>query len=240
VLAVSALVAVATLGLLLYHGPDFGMPLQDPWTRWLSAMWFAVVLAKIAAINHIGNLIRSALSASNVQLADALAQVRELSERDELTGLQNRRSILAQLTDERARFARGAPAFGLAILDIDHFKQVNDQFGHAMGDEVLRVFARLLTGKLRSSDRLARYGGEEFLLLLPGIGEVGAAVHSAERLRAVVDGHDWKTVLATLKVTCSIGVTLSRSGEGIAEMLERADAALYAAKSEGRNKVCVN
>lgn len=239
VLAVSVLVAAFSLSLLLANGNRFGMPLDDWWLRLLSGLWFAVVLAKIAAINLIGTQMRKALSASNARLAVALTQVRELSERDELTGLQNRRSILALLTEERARFARGGLAFGVGILDIDHFKGVNDRFGHAMGDDVLRLFAKIVAGRLRGTDRIARYGGEEFLMLLPSTLEAPSAVLAAERLRCAVDEHPWSDLAADLIVTCSIGVTMSRAGEGVAEMLERADAALYRAKSDGRNAVCV-
>ncbi len=238
VLAVSGLVAALSLALLMVNGHRFGMPLDDGWSRLLSGLWFAVVLGKIAAINLIGVAMRKALSASNARLALALTQVRELSERDELTGLKNRRSILALLTEERARFARGGRAFGLALLDIDHFKRVNDRFGHALGDEVLRVFAKIVAGNLRGTDHFARYGGEEFLLLLPNTPDAHAAVLAAERLRRAVDEHPWTDLAADLRVTCSIGVTVSHTGEGVAEMLERADASLYRAKSAGRNVVC--
>ena len=115
VLAVSALVATTSLALLEMRGDRFGVPLGDGWLRLLSGLWFAVVLAKIAAINLIGTQMRNALSASNARLALALKQVRELSERDELTGLHNRRNILTLLADERARFARGGAAFAVAI-----------------------------------------------------------------------------------------------------------------------------
>lgn len=239
VLVVSALTALCWLVLLWLEGPRFGLPLSDPTLRLLTGLWFAVVLAKIAAINLIGTEMREALAASNFRLALALTQVRELSERDELTGLQNRRSILAQLSDERARLARGGAAFGLAILDIDHFKQVNDRLGHGMGDEVLKTFAAILTRHLRSTDRVARYGGEEFLLLMPNTAEDRLAALAAERFRQAVASHPWAELAPELQLTCSIGLTTSRMGETTAEMLERADAALYRAKSEGRNRVQV-
>lgn len=240
VLAVSGLVAVCLLCLLLALGNRFGMPLEDGWLRLLTGLWFTVVLAKIAAINLIGTEMRNALAASNARLALTLTQVRELSERDELTGLQNRRSILTMLTEERARFARGGRAFGVALLDIDHFKRVNDRLGHAMGDDVLRAFAKTVGAKLRSTDRIARYGGEEFLLLLPNTPDGASAELAAERLRCAVNEHAWSELAAGLKVTCSIGVTMSRAGEGVAEMLQRADTALYRAKAGGRNAVCVD
>lgn len=182
--------------------------------------------------------MRTALATTNAKLAEALTRLRELSERDELTGLQNRRSILALLAQERARFARGGPAFGVAILDIDHFKQINDSFGHATGDSALRTFAKVVGGTLRSTDRLARYGGEEFLLLLPNAREQAFVQLAAERVRRAVEEHTWEVVAPGLKVTCSIGTSLSRSGEDVAEMIERADTGLYRAKAGGRNIVC--
>jgi diguanylate cyclase len=237
VLAVSALVVAASLALLLAHGTRFGMPLDDAWLRLLSGLWFAVVLGKIAAISLIGTQMRKALAGSNARLALALTQVQELSERDELTGLQNRRSILALLSEQIARVARGDPGFAVAILDIDHFKRVNDRYGHAMGDEVLRTFAKLVGAHLRSTDRFARLGGEEFVLLLPNTTDAPLAALAAERFRRVVQEHPWATLAADLQVTCSIGLTTSRSGDDVAGILARADAALYGAKSEGRNRV---
>ncbi len=240
VVAVSALIASATLVILLTHGERFGMPLDNGRLRLLSGLWFAVVVGKIAVISLIGTRMREALSASNARLAEALEHVRELSERDELTGLPNRRSILALLDEERARFARGGLPFGVAILDIDHFKRVNDRFGHAMGDEVLRDFAKIAASNLRSTDRIARYGGEEFLLLLPATGEARLASLAAERFRNATESFAWNRLAPDLRVTCSIGVTVSRAGETVAEMLERADACLYRAKSAGRNAVCAD
>jgi diguanylate cyclase len=237
VLAVSGLIAAISLALLLMHGNRFSMPLDNPWLRLTSGIWFAVVLAKVAVINLIGTQIRNALSASNAQLALALTQVRELSERDELTGMRNRRSILTLLGEERARFARGGPAFAVAILDLDHFKRVNDQHGHAMGDKVLRTFADTVAATLRTTDRIARFGGEEFLLLLPNAGEARLAILAAERIRCAVNEYPWKDLAPGLELTCSIGLTTSRAGEDVAGMLERADAALYRAKSDGRNRV---
>jgi len=239
-LVVCGFIAASSLALLLINGNRFGLPLDDRWSRLISGLWFAVVLAKIATINLLGVAMRKALSASNGRLAAALNQVRELSQRDELTGLQNRRSILELLTEESERTARGGPAFGVAILDIDHFKQVNDRFGHAMGDQVLRVFAQVVAGQLRGTDRIARYGGEEFLLLLVNSPEAPSVDLAVERLRRAVDEHRWTELATGLQVTCSIGVTMSRAGEGVAAVIERADAALYRAKSSGRNAVCVD
>lgn len=237
VLAVTLLIALLSMLLLLVHGSAFSLPLADPGQRGLSGLWFSVVLAKIAVINLIGSALREALVQSHQRLAVALAQVRALSEQDDLTGLANRRSVMAQLEGLQARFAGGGPPYSVAILDVDHFKRVNDQHGHALGDAVLQDFARAVAACLRSSDRIARFGGEEFLLLLPGMGNPAAAAASADRVRQAVEQHAWSALAEGLQVTCSIGLTMSRPGDTLAALLQRADVALYRAKAEGRNTV---
>lgn len=237
VLAVTLLIALLALLLLLVHGSAFSLPLADTGQRWLSGLWFSVVLAKIAVINLIGSALREALLQSHQRLAVALEQVRELSEQDELTGLANRRSVMAQLEGLQARLAGGGPPYSVAILDVDHFKRVNDQHGHAVGDAVLREFAQAVAASLRSSDRVARFGGEEFLLVLPGMGNPADAAMSADRVRQAVQQHVWAALAEGLQVTCSIGVAVGQPGDTLAALLQRADVALYRAKAEGRNTV---
>jgi diguanylate cyclase (GGDEF)-like protein len=239
VLAVTLFVGLCALLLVLVHGPALGLPLADRWERLLSGLWFAIVLAKIAVINLIGSDLRRALLHSNQRLGVALEQLRELSERDELTGLANRRSVMAQLEQAVARCAGGGAPLAVALLDVDHFKRVNDTHGHAVGDQVLRGFAEAVSARLRSSDRVARYGGEEFLLLLPGCAEAAAAQQAAERVRLAVERHPWGGVAEGLRITVSIGVAVCRPGEGAAALLQRADTALYRAKAGGRNAVCL-
>ena len=238
VLGATLSVGLCAVLLVLVHGPALGLPLSDRWERLLSGLWFGIVLAKIAVINLIGSALRQALVDSNRRLGEALEQLRELSERDELTGLANRRAVMAQLEQAVARCAGGGAPLAVALLDVDHFKRVNDTHGHAAGDAVLRAFADAVTARLRSSDRVARYGGEEFLLLLPGCGEPAAAAQAAERARLVVEGHGWDAVAGGLRITVSIGVAVCQPGETAAALLQRADAALYRAKAGGRNRVC--
>ncbi len=240
VLAVTMLIALGAGLLMAMQGADLSMPLATPATRALSGLWFAIVAAKIAFIHMIGAQLRAALSASNQRLSLVLTQVQALSEHDELTGLPNRRSMMASLANEIARFDRGGPPFAVALLDLDHFKRVNDRFGHAMGDEVLKAFAQRASSVLRGTDILARHGGEEFLLLLPGSGDLAAATVVAERVRRAVQAHDWAALEPSLTVTCSIGLTLCRPGDTVAPLLARADAALYCAKAGGRNAVCTD
>jgi len=239
VLAVTLFVGLCAVLLVLVRGPALGLPLADRWERLLSGLWFGIVLAKIAVINLIGSALRRALVDSNRRLAVALEQVRELSERDELTGLANRRSVMAQLEQAIARCAGGGAPLAVALLDVDHFKHVNDTHGHATGDQVLRAFADTVSARLRSSDRMARYGGEEFLLLLPGCAEATAAAQAADRARLAVEQHGWQALAPGLRVTVSIGVAVCQPGETATALLQRADAALYRAKAEGRNTVRV-
>ncbi|MFC6663303.1 GGDEF domain-containing protein [Deinococcus multiflagellatus] len=124
----------------------------------------------------------------------------------------------------------------VALLDIDHFKSVNDRFGHAVGDEVLTRVAQRLSAELREGDSLARFGGEEFLLILPGLGPKEAR-RVCERLRTTLSTLDWRALAPGLQVTGSFGVAAVRPGAAVKDILQAADAALYAAKAAGRDTV---
>lgn len=168
------------------------------------------------------------------------AELQALATTDPLTGLPNRRHFLAMLEQEMARLQRfDEPPASLLMLDLDHFKQVNDSHGHAAGDAVLRHFADQVRGSLRRTDLAGRLGGEEFAILLLGA-DAGQAREFAERLRGAVaaDGliHDG----TRLRVTVSIGLTEvppAAGGQSADAVLARADAALYRAKANGRNRV---
>ena len=158
---------------------------------------------------------------------------------DALTGLPNRREFLSAAAAHVAEDADGPAELSVMILDVDHFKAVNDTHGHAVGDEVLQLLARVGAATVRHLDLFARYGGEEFVVLMPET-DAAQALATAERVRAIFDRqafeHDWSG--ARIPFTVSIGVTTrSPAGEGIEAMLERADAALYRAKERGRNRV---
>jgi diguanylate cyclase (GGDEF)-like protein len=155
---------------------------------------------------------------------------------DPLTGLHNRRRIDQDLPKlvQQAR-AEGRP-LQVAVLDVDHFKQVNDRFGHAVGDAVLRAVADILQERLRARDLAARLGGEEFLVVLVD-SSAATSLEVCERLRAAVEQHDWAALAKGLRVTVSIGI--ADAGPDPEQALRRADEALYRAKHQGRNKVCV-
>jgi len=175
------------------------------------------------------------LEAKNEALEQANRRIEELSRSDALTGVHNRRHLDETLAREVERARRQGSPLAVAILDLDHFKAVNDCHGHAAGDAVLAATGRTLSAQARPYDTVARYGGEEFVLVLPGAG-AGDAVRYAERLRAAVEQ---MTVPdhAGLRVTASFGAAVLCGDDGAAELLRRADAALYRAKAGGRNRV---
>ena len=184
---------------------------------------------------YVGNL-KSALREKNTQLKKVVEEVTRLAERDDLTKSYNRRYIMETLQREKARADRSFTPFSICIFDLDHFKNINDQFGHIAGDRVLTAFAERARGELRSMDQFAfgRYGGEEFIVILPNTSAVGAH-QCAERVRKITASNAFDDVY---RITLSAGVAQYRIGESIEEVLRRADKALYRAKQDGRNVVC--
>ncbi|CAG1018944.1 Diguanylate cyclase DgcM [Burkholderiaceae bacterium] len=183
------------------------------------------------------SLLRAKLSQKNQQLSESVARIEELASHDELTGVLNRRSFMRQVESERARCERSKQHFCVAILDIDHFKRVNDRFGHLAGDLVLKEFCAVVGACMRSADVFARYGGEEFILLLPAPTDMQAALRAAERVRGAIEAHDWGRVTPGATLTVSTGAACWDVGETIEHLLSRADQALYRAKRGGRNRV---
>jgi len=180
--------------------------------------------------------IRRRLMQQKRQLSEALERISHLATHDELTGLVNRRHMTELIGMELQRCERAGRPLVLALLDLDHFKAINDNEGHAAGDQVLQAFARTVQATVRKTDRLARWGGEEFVLMLYD-SDAANALGLLERVRANVQAMALACGGRSLRVTVSIGVALSRPGEPMDRVLERADIALYAAKSQGRNRV---
>lgn len=187
-----------------------------------------------AVATHVAKL-RTRLMEQKQELQHALAMLHEVATRDELTGLHNRRHMMQLMEQQMKRQQRSGEGFCLALIDLDHFKQVNDHFGHQTGDMVLRTFADTVSKELRQTDVLARWGGEEFLVMLtapdPGLhGAQASLARFQAALRQVVVGNG-------IRVTFSAGLTEHPPGEPLHETLERADRGLYAAKANGRNRV---
>jgi diguanylate cyclase (GGDEF)-like protein len=177
----------------------------------------------------------TALALANLRLRDTL---RSQSIRDQLTGLHNRRYMHEVLEREMLRARRGHWSIGLLLLDLDHFKVINDTHGHDAGDEVLKGVGRLFQERLRADDIVCRYGGEEFVLVLPQM-TLPATMERAEEIRGAVT--QWSVTYRDRSigpVSVSIGVSaFPEHGKTIATLLEAADAALYRAKARGRNCV---
>jgi len=172
------------------------------------------------------------------ELISAREELRDQATKDFLTRTWNRLSILDIFDRELARGARDNRPVGLVLADLDHFKSVNDTYGHFAGDAVLREFVRRITGSIRSYDAVGRYGGEEFLVVLPGCDEA-ATRKEAERMRAVLGEMPMAFNEGSRVITCSFGATCSTAVEGAnAEaLIHLADDALYRAKRQGRNQV---
>jgi two-component system cell cycle response regulator len=171
------------------------------------------------------------------KLVEAREEMRYRATHDSLTGLWNRGSIVSDFDRELARARRENGAVTILICDLDHFKQVNDVYGHLVGDEVLKSVASRLVNSVRSYDMAGRYGGEEFLLLLTGC-DASLAERRAEDIRMAVAGRKFETTSGPLSLSLSIGVLTSRHwGDNLTaiQLLNEADRALYFAKSNGRN-----
>lgn len=181
------------------------------------------------------------------QLDKMMKQVRlheqelvRLTHTDPLTGINNRGYFMELLSAELERSRRYGRIFSILMFDLDHFKKVNDNYGHAAGDEALKRFVEVLRNAgLRQSDFWGRLGGEEFALVLPETG-ISQAGTPAERIRALLEGTPVTHGDATFNITVSIGVTEYVSGENAESLLNRADMAMYRAKQTGRNRICLS
>ncbi|MEL6106563.1 MAG: GGDEF domain-containing protein [Planctomycetota bacterium] len=187
---------------------------------------------------RIGSFIFRFLSADSVE-TQYHETVYNALVRDALTGTMNKRYLLESMHREIARAVRQRSPLSVALLDIDHFKSVNDTHGHLIGDEVLKEFGQRMTGISRDDDLLARYGGEEFCLLLAGT-SLPEAIEITERCRAVVADRPFETSIGALSITASFGVACLEPVRTIDanDLLELADEKLYEAKRGGRNRVC--
>ena len=178
------------------------------------------------------------LTDANAQLHKAMMRLEEIAVRDELTGLFNRRHFLARLDEELARTERGGAGLHIALIDLDHFKEVNDVHGHQVGDLVLRKFADVAQRELRRSDVVARYGGEEFIALFAE-GESNDIGQVLERLRVDFTRACVRDISPDLTVTLSAGLAAWHEGDTPDSIIQRADQALYQAKADGRNRLVV-
>jgi diguanylate cyclase (GGDEF)-like protein len=229
-------------GLIAWEFQD--APADDPRLELeiLQLLTLAMIMLWMALLGgYVGGLRRD-LNRRNAELGEAMERLRKLVAHDELTGVYNRRHLMDILRRELERSERYGHAFTVCIIDIDHFKRVNDTHGHAAGDDVLRGFAERMLASARRIDWLGRqdadtafgrYGGEEFLLVMPQTPLAGGRV-CVERIRERVQQAPFETVAGPVEVTFSAGVAQHLPGEAVATTLHRADEALYLAKANGR------
>jgi diguanylate cyclase (GGDEF)-like protein len=196
----------------------------------------AVILPWFAAMGAYVNGLRRRLSDSNRRLTEAVERIESIAARDDLTGLYNRRYLLEFLDRETARAQRSGGTFSVCLIDIDHFKRINDGLGHAAGDVVLKHFGAVVAAAIRSVDILGRVGGEEFRVILPDTDNQGA-LESADRIRKAVETSSFKGLPGVRQVTVTVGVARAILNESSAALLVRADRALYQGKAAGRNTV---
>jgi len=218
----------------------YRMQLVDPSMTWLQVwvlfillVWLCLFSSYVQAMRKRMRQRRFALQAHQDTLRGMMRQLEDLVATDELTGLFNRRHFLRQATRELEHLDHGRH-HGLALIDLDHFKRINDAHGHAAGDRVLQTFAAVARACLRDGDIIARYGGEEFVLLLPNT-DADQFTACCERLREAFARAEPVGVKVD-NLSLSAGMTLLVAGDDLDEALQRADQALYQAKRGGRNR----
>lgn len=235
VLGVSSAAAIAVFGGV---SGDIGFPVTTLHGKALLLLAFLLVLGRCVVLGMYVSRLRASLRAKNKALQESHQRIEELASHDELTEVPNRRSLMKFLLEEKTRADRADSKFCVAIFDLDHFKSVNDNFGHVLGDKVLKEFAATVCAVSREMDRFGRLGGEEFLLVLP-LTALEDAMMPLERIRDAVNNKAWHQLQEGLRVTVSVGVSEYRENETIEQFLERADVGLYAAKLAGRNRIVI-
>ena len=223
--------ACASAG-IVWMGPEMRMPTTTLAGQLLTV---GVLLGAVARCIGLVTYFRGV----QYRLGQALTRIEDLVRSDDLTGVANRRGIMEALRWHHAQAVRDSQPLGVALLDVDHFKRINDDFGHDSGDRVLRTLGTLLREQARATDCVGRYGGEEFPLVLSCTTAVQAG-EVMERLRTRVESTAWETVFeGAAGVTVSIGTTVCQPGESVEAAVRRADEALYEGKAAGRNRVVV-
>lgn len=232
VVALIAAYAVVIFGIVM-----FTMAQRDPQVYVPEVEWghFLILATMLPVVPLLALRFAAGRARQERQYRD-LKLVRELASRDELTGLVNRRHMTDLLQRAQTAYGRSGRPYCVAVIDLDHFKQINDKYGHGIGDEVLRRIAKVSQAVIRDNDTLARWGGEEFVLLL-GDSHLAAARAGVERMREHIASHVMTVGPHRLTLTMSAGIAEPLDGESFERALTRADQALYVAKARGRNEV---
>jgi len=178
-------------------------------------------------------------NSSQVALRQRFNELQEMALYDDLTGIANRRYIEMNLKTRFGEMRRYGRIFGVLFIDIDHFKKINDTYGHDIGDRVLKMVADTLVSNLRSFDILGRWGGEEFVSVVVNVNEKLLS-SIAYRFRTLVEQSSFSLETVALRVTVSIGATLARPKDTVKTLMKRADRLMYRSKQAGRNRVCIS
>lgn len=253
----SAVLVCTSIGAALWLGPGRSNPPRLRFSaavftgfalllcaRWLNTVYDAPLPSFMQAggvhawvlISYIAFVLLKNFSVIQHTVKQLIDESKRLARVDELTGLPNRRAVLELAQHEFERTRRTGEPLSLIMVDVDHFKAINDSLGHAAGDALLVTMARLLDGQLRAVDACARFGGEEFLVVLPNT-DTQRAAHVAEKLRASLD---MPPKGAQTGYSASLGVATFGADSNLEALIARADAAMYAAKRSGRNCVVVS
>jgi len=207
-----------------------------------------ILLAKIMNIIERSNLAESKqisgiinIDGTNLNIANYTEHrnLKDILTNDDLTGIANRRYIDFYLNNLISESREFSSSFGILFFDIDHFKNVNDNYGHLIGDEILKIVAKTLSNNLRIGDLVGRWGGEEFIIIMK-VNNIKALEKIAEKLRILVSESSYRLENSdNLSVTVSIGGTMFEKGEDIASLVSRADSLMYKSKENGRNRVTI-
>ena len=205
-----------------------------PHVEAIQFLFCVILMTAMSALAVSMGRLRAKLRQRQAELQAALAKIHHLATRDDLTGLVNRRHLTELLDAERGRQKHHGQPLSLVLMDLDHFKPINDEHGHAAGDRVLKIFADAAQAALRDTDVLGRWGGEEFLLMLPSTPQA-QALQCIERLRDALARAPFDEVVPGLRLTFSAGLSTCADGEPLQAAIERADKAMYRAKLQGRD-----
>jgi diguanylate cyclase (GGDEF)-like protein len=231
--------AIGVLIVIFILGPQLAMPTSTLPGQALTGAVVIGLLARCIWIAMSFRTLQHRIRQKNEALRNAMERIEALASRDDLTGLPNRRSISEWLAEQMIICARTEAPLSVAFLDLDHFKRINDTYGHLAGDRTLQLFAKRALEAIRVTDRLGRYGGEEFLVILVGT-PLRDANKTLERIRECIACSDWSVIDPTLRVTITIGATEFMAGETVEELISRADLALYLGKEAGRDRVVLD
>lgn len=223
------------LGSVMAYKGLFDPGSHDPKVDLLHLVYAVVVLAAVSQLAVRLGRLRQRLRAQKIELQAALERIRDLATRDPLTGLLNRRAMAEVLQTHAGNRRVATDGLSIALIDLDHFKRINDAHGHAVGDQVLQHFTRAAASTLRTGDVLSRWGGEEFLLMLPGT-TPAAAMLCIERIRARLQAGPFPSAPQPFVIGFSCGVSACQGLGDIEAAIERADQAMYRAKTSGRNR----